>query len=161
MLRTIITAFLVVFLLLPAQAQAASCYSPAEAEAEQGIRIHSELMVIGLNCTHMGAKAGINLYGQYRQFTADHGDLFAAYEKILLKHFRETGSANPEADMNALRTRYANKISKDSAGMRPDIFCSKYAPRVLKASEMSRQDIRQWAATIYPSHPVSQPMCNG
>ena len=161
MLRTIITVFLVVFLLLPAQAQAASCYSPAEAEAEQGIRIHSELMVIGLNCTHMGAKAGINLYGQYRQFTADHGDLFAAYEKILLKHFRESGSANPEADMNALRTRYANKISKDSAGMRPDIFCSKYAPRVLKASEMSRQDIRQWAATIYPSHPVSQPMCNG
>ena len=161
MLRTIITAFLVVFLLLPAQAKANSCYSPAEAEAEQGIRIHSELMVIGLNCTHMGAKAGINLYGQYRQFTADHGDLFAAYEKILLKHFRETGSSNPEADINALRTRYANKISKDSAGMRPDIFCSRYAPRVLKASEMSRQDIRQWAATIYPSHPVSQPMCNG
>ena len=161
MLRTIITAFLVVFLLLPAQAKASSCYSPAEAEAEQGIRIHSELMVIGLNCTHMGAKAGINLYGQYRQFTADHGDLFAAYEKILLKHFRETGSSNPEADINALRTRYANKISKDSAGMRPDIFCSRYAPRVLKASEMSRQDIRQWAATIYPSHPVSQPMCNG
>ena len=105
MLRTIITAFLVVFLLLPAQAKANSCYSPAEAEAEQGISIHSELMVIGLNCTHMGAKAGINLYGQYRQFTADHGDLFAAYEKILLKHFRETGSSNPEADMNALRTR--------------------------------------------------------
>ena len=161
MLRTIITAFLVVFLLLPAQAKANSCYSPAEAEAEQGIHIHSELMVIGLNCTHMGAKAGINLYGQYRQFTADHGDLCAAYEKILLKHFRETGSSNPEADINALRTRYANKISKDSAGMRPDIFCSRYAPRVLKASEMSRQDIRQWAATSYPSAPVSQPMCNG
>ena len=152
--------FVVLLVFLPIAAQAeSSCYSNAEAEAEQGIRIHSELMVIGLNCTHMGARAGINLYGQYRQFTADHGDLFATYEKILLKHYKDTGSLNPEADINKLRTGYANKISKDAAGMRPDIFCSKYAPRVLKASEMQRDDIRRWAATIYESHPVSKPMC--
>jgi len=156
MLRYILITFLLVF---PLTALANSCYSNAEAEAEQGIRIHSELMVIGLNCTHMGAKAGINLYGQYRQFTADHGDLFATYEKLLLKHFRENGSKNPEADINTLRTKYANKISKDAAGMRPDIFCSKYAPRVISASDMQRADIRKWAATIYDSHPVSKPLC--
>ena len=40
-------------LLLSAPAMAANCYSAAEAEAEQGIRVHSELMVIGLNCQHM------------------------------------------------------------------------------------------------------------
>ena len=153
--------FILLCVLLPATAQASSCYSNAEAEAEQGIRIHSELMVIGLNCTHMGARAGINLYGKYRRFTADHGDLFATYEKILLKHFKNTGSRNPEADINTLRTGYANKISKDAAGMRPDIFCSKYAPRVIAASDMQRNDIRKWAATIYPSHPVSKPLCNG
>lgn len=157
MLKIFLTALI---LLLPATAQAASCYSNAEAEAEQGIRIHSELMVIGLNCTHMGAKAGINLYGQYRQFTADHGDLIATYEKILLKHFKTTGSRNPEADINTLRTGYANKISKDAAGMRPDIFCSKYAPRVIAASDMQRDDIRKWAATTYASHPVSKPLCS-
>jgi len=156
MLKYLLTAIL---LIAPITANA-QCYSDAEAEAEQGIRIHSELMVIGLNCTHMGARAGINLYGQYRQFTADHGDLFATYEKILLKHFKNNGSKNPEADINALRTGYANKISKDAAGMRPDIFCSKYAPRVIAASDMQRPDIRKWAATIYPSHPVSKPMCN-
>ena len=150
---------IILLVLLPTQTFASTCYSNAEAEAEQGIRIHSELMVIGLNCTHMGAKAGINLYGQYRQFTADHGDLFAAYEKILLKHYKSSGSNNPEADMNSLRTGYANRISKDAAGMRPDIFCSKYAPRVLKASDMQRDDIRKWASTIYPSHPLSKPLC--
>lgn len=152
------------FLVVPAIASKnanAQCYSNAEAEAEQGIRIHSELMVIGLNCTHMGAKAGINLYGQYRQFTADHGDLIATYEKILLKHFKDTGSRNPESDINVMRTGYANKISKDAAGMRPDVFCSKYAPRVTAASDMQRDDIRKWAATIYPSHPVSRPLCKG
>lgn len=139
----------------------AECYTNAEAEAEQGIRIHSELMVIGLNCTHMGTKAGINLYGQYRQFSANNGALFATYEEILLKHFQKEKNPNPEAAMNALRTSFANKISKDAAGMRPDIFCSKYAPRVLRASDMNQDDIRQWAATIYPSHPVSKPLCQG
>ncbi len=109
----------------------------------------------------MGERAGINLYNQYRQFTADHGDLFASYEAILLKYFRDHGSANPEADINALRTTYANKVSKDAASMRPDIFCSQYAPRVIQASTMNRQSLREWAATIYPSHPVSHPLCTG
>lgn len=151
---------LTIFLLTPIAAKA-QCYSNAEAEAEQGIRIHSELMVIGLNCTHMGARAGINLYGQYRQFTADHGDLFADYETTLLNHFRKSGNSNPEAAINTLRTSFANKISKDAAGMRPDVFCSQYAPRVISASQMTRDQIRTWAGTIYPSHPVSEPLCEG
>ncbi|MGB0719357.1 MAG: hypothetical protein ACPGRX_02730 [Bdellovibrionales bacterium] len=158
MLRIILIAL---FLLPPQIANAAACYSAAEAEAEQGIRIHSELMVIGLNCTHMGERAGINLYGQYRQFSSDHGDLFAQYETILLNHFRKEGNANPEAAINTLRTSFANKISKDAAAMRPDIFCSKYAPRVIKASDMDDMAIRTWAATVYPTHPVSKPLCSG
>lgn len=158
-MRRVFLALLIAF--SPNVALAASCYSNAEAEAEQGIRIHSELMVIGLNCTHIGERAGINLYGQYRQFTADHGPLIATYEKILLKHYRDNGNTNPEAQINTLRTGFANKISQDAASMRPDVFCSQYAPRVIKASEMQQSDIRRWAATFYPSHPVSKPICGG
>lgn len=139
----------------------AACYSNLEAEAEQGIRIHSELMVIGLNCQHMGKRAGMNLYGQYRQFTARHGDLFATYEKILLEFFGRRGDSKPEASINTLRTNFANKISDDVADMRPDVFCSKYAPRMIQAYDMSRDDVRRWAATIYASHPVSYPLCEG
>ena len=146
-------------LLFPTQVFAEQCYTRAEAEAEQGIRIHSELMVIGLNCTHMGQKAGINLYGTYRQFSADHGDLFAQYEGIILDHYKKNGHPNPEKAMNTLRTDFANKISKDAAGMRPDVFCSQYAPRVLNVADMSTSDVRQWASTFYESHPVSKPFC--
>jgi hypothetical protein len=145
----------------PRAAQAKACYSPVEAEAEQGIRIHSELMVIGLNCQHMGAREGMNLYGQYRQFTADNGDLFATYEKILLRYFKNAGYGDPEAQINTLRTGFANKISNDAAKMRPDVFCSRYAPRITKAAGMKQIDLRKWAATIYPSHPVSAPLCAG
>lgn len=140
-------------------ASAGDCYSPVEAEAEQGIRIHSELMVIGLNCQAMGARKGMNLYGDYRQFTATHADLFAKYEEILMDHFKNNGGGKPEAQLNTLRTGFANKISNDAAAMRPDVFCSRYAPRIIKASKMSRDDIRRWASTFHETHPVSRPLC--
>ena len=147
-------------LLWPAGAEA-RCYSNLEAEADQGIRIHSELMVIGLNCQHMGKRYGMNLYGQYRDLTSRHADLFGTYESVLMKFFGKQGHSRPEASLNTLRTQYANKISNDAAGMRPDVFCAKYAPRVEQAHKMRREELRKWAATIYPSHPVSYPLCEG
>ena len=145
---------------LPAGA-AGACYSRAEAEAEQGIRIHSELMVIGLNCQHMGRREGMNLYLHYRRFTAAHADLFAKYEKILMRHYTRHGGGRAEAQINALRTGFANKISNDAAAMRPDVFCSRYAPRIDKVAAMEKADLRRWAATIHQSHPVSKPLCQG
>jgi hypothetical protein len=116
-------------------------------------------MVIGLNCQHMGKREGMNLYSQYRQFTSVHADLFAKYEEILMKYFSRNGKDKPESEINSLRTGFANKISNDVAAMRPDVFCSRYAPRITKASAMSHTDLRRWAATIHKSHPVSRPLC--
>ena len=137
----------------------ASCYMPKEAEAEQGIRIHSELMVIGLNCQHKPGPNGENLYVEYRAFTDENVRLFAAYEKILMNYYKKQGASDPEARLDALRTDFANKISNDAATMRPDMFCNRYAPRISRASTMDYADIRKWAATIFPSHPVSRPLC--
>ncbi len=151
---------LFVFLIFaPGLALAQGCYSPVEAEAEQGIRIHSELMVIGLNCQHMGSREGLNLYGQYREITSKHADLFGTYEEILLDFFEKRGDNKPEDSLNTLRTNFANKISKDAAGMRPDVFCARYYSRVADAFSMDQKQLRQWAATFYPSHPVSYPIC--
>lgn len=159
-MKNTVSFLLLAALLLYPQTAWAKCYTQSEAEADQGIRIHSELMVIGLNCQHMGMRYGDNLYGTYREFTARHADLFETYESILMVFFGKNGDKNPEAALNLLRTRYANKISKDAAGMRPDIFCSKYAPRVIKAGAMSEKEFRVWASTIFDSHPVSYPLCS-
>jgi len=69
--------------MIAAPASASSCYRAQEVEAENGIRIHSELMVIGLNCQHMTPAGYKNFYAQYREFSARHGDLFATYEDVL------------------------------------------------------------------------------
>ncbi len=158
MLR-LLTFAIITLLAFSNPAYARACYSNAEAEAEQGIRIHSELMVIGLNCQTMGQRAGMNLYGDYRKFTAANADLFAKYEKILMAHFSKNGGGKPESQLNTLRTGFANKISNDAASMRPDVFCSRYAPRITQASAMDKTDLRKWASTFHKSHPVSKPLC--
>lgn len=137
----------------------AACYSQKEAEAEQALRIHSELMVIGLMCQNMRFKDGTNLYTKYRQFTAQHSDLFAGYENTMMGYYRRTGGANPERQLNDLRTLLANRISEDAAEMEPDQFCNRFVPRIFRAAQMSRTELATWAGTIYPSHPVSQPVC--
>ena len=147
--------------LMSREVYASSCYKAHEAEAEQGIRIHSELMVIGLNCQHMATANGKNLYAAYREFTAKYGSLFGGYEDTMMAYYRKNGVRNPESSINTLRTKFANKISKDVADMRPDIFCNRYAPRIVQAVAMDRNQLQAWASTIYPSHPVSKPLCTG
>lgn len=133
-------------LFLPSPAEAKAC-SPAVSEAEQGIKIHSELMVIGLNCQHMTPRGWKNFYQQYREITAKNADLFAGYEQTLINFYSQSGDSNPEGRLNDLRTRMANQVSIDAAKMRPDVFCARFAPRIPKAAQMSRDDLRQWASS--------------
>jgi hypothetical protein len=157
-MKTLVLSF-VIFAALTGQAWAASCYTQKEAEAEQAIRIHSELMVIGLNCQHMRFKDGTNLYLKYRQFASQHSDLFAGYEATLIEYHRRNGAGNPQRKLDDMRTLLANNIANDSATMSPDQFCNRFVPRIFKAAQMSRSELATWAGTLYPSHPVSQPIC--
>lgn len=136
-----------------------NCYSPKEVEAEQGVRILSELMVISLNCQHLTPKGQENLYTQYKKFALKHEGLFSGYENTLLRFYDKDGEANPNAHLHEVRTDVANRISKDAAVMRPDAFCKAYAPRIAKASVMPEPKIRRWAQTVFPGHPVSRQSC--
>ena len=141
-------------------AAARGCYSPAEAEAEQGIRIQSELMVIGLNCQHMTPRGWKNFYTQYRELSNRYADLFAGYEETLIHFYEKQGDGNPEGRIHDMRTQFANKVSKEAAQMRPDIFCATFAGRIPEAAKMSRADFKRWASTPYGNYPVSYPSCS-
>lgn len=152
-------AILMIAILTASPALAAACYTHSEAEAEQGIRIHSELMVIGLNCQHKTPKGQKNYYYQYKEFTARHGGLFAGYETTLINYYARNGDKNAEGRLNQLRTQFANKVSGDAAKMRPDLFCYYYTPRIAKALKMTDMQVRQWASTFFEAYPVSKPLC--
>ncbi len=147
-------------ILMSTQALAASCYSAKEAEAEQGIRIHSELMVIGLNCQHMTPRGWKNFYQEYREITNRHKSLFSGYEQTLIEFYSRNGSGSAERKIHDMRTAFSNKVSTDSAQMRPDIFCATYAPRIPKVGKMSTAEFKQWAASASATQNLSQSICH-
>jgi hypothetical protein len=136
----------------------ARCYNQAEFEAEQGLRIHSELMVISLNCQQSTHRYG-NLYIQYKDFTRRHQHLIAQYEQVMKNYYSRTGTSNPERAINDLRTSLANKISNDAARMKPNAFCKAYGGRITQALGMSQDKLRRWASTPFSGHPTSRPIC--
>lgn len=136
----------------------AKCYNSSEFEAEQGLRIHSELMVIALNC-HKSTHTSGNLYVQYKDFTRRHQGLIGQYEQVMKNYYSRTGVHNAEAEINDLRTQLANKISNDAARMKPNVFCKAYGSRITQALGMDQAKLRRWASTPFPGHPVSRPIC--
>lgn len=139
----------------PVQARSAGCYTPAEYEAEQALRIHSQLMVIGLTCQRMPGSGGI--YAKYSQFTKANQSILRGYEDEIIAHFANSGSPNPEKDFHALRTSMANDVSSQALAMRVDRFCRQYMPVLSKALKMNRNEVRQWAASAQSG--TSLPLC--
>lgn len=158
-MKRILSVFtsLLITLSVSTPAWAASCYSSAEYEAEQGLKIKNELMVIALNCQHMAYRKG-NLYLRYREISRQNEALFKMYEQTLINYYRNHGQ-NPDASLKSLHTQLANKVALKSANMRPDIFCYNHRDYIETALEMDRESFRRWAKQPNPSEPTSQPLC--
>ena len=140
-----------------ATAAGSSCYSPTQFEAEQGLRIHSELRVIGLTCLKMPGKQ--DLYTKYQTFTSKHQSLITKYENDLISYYRAQGSKNPEKEFHTLRTGLANGISKHAINMSTASFCQHFGGRIDKALQMDQQKLRRWAQHVWPESPTSRPVC--
>jgi hypothetical protein len=139
-------------------ARAEACYSAREFEAEQGIRIHSELMVIGLTCMKM--PEGQQLYDKYQQFTQKNADLIAGYESDLMNHYSAEGVTDPEKKLHTLRTDMANDISGKAIAMSTLTFCEKYSSHIDQALGMDQAKFRRWAQHAWPEQPASEQMCS-
>jgi hypothetical protein len=144
-------------ILLSTPAYSAGCYTAREVEAEQALRIHSELMVIGLTCLKM--PQGQQMYLKYQSFTQKNQALLASYETELISYYRHAGYESPEKQLHTLRTNLANQISQHAITMSTSTFCRTYGTRVDKALAMDQQKIRRWAQFSFSGSPTSQPMC--
>ena len=136
---------------------AEACYSSKELEAEQGVRIHSELMVIGLTCMKM--PEGQKLYSKYKTFTAKNASLIAKYETDIIAYYGKQGVAKPEKKFHTLRTNLANEISRRAIKMSTLSFCKKYSSHLDRALAMDRQKLRRWAQHVWPNQPTTEPVC--
>jgi len=156
----LIALFIAALTMFSSGASAAqSCYGADQLEAEQGLRIHSELMVIALNCQHLAG--GANLYRQYENFTNKNIGLIENYEKTMMNFFQNEGAAKPEKALNDFRTALANRISKEAVRLQPNVFCRAYSSRITQANNMDITQFRTWAQTVFDAYPLTRPICQG
>lgn len=134
------------------------CYTAKEFEAEQGIRIHSELMVIGLTCMKM--PQGTQMYMKYQNFTQKNQKLIAQYETEIIAHYRREGAEKPERKLHTLRTTLANQISQHAVVMSVSNFCQRFSQRIDQALAMDKEKLRRWAQQPWPGSPTSRPICD-
>ncbi len=158
MKKTALALLLALTLSTGAQAATGTCYNAKEFEAEQGLRIHSELMVIGLTCMRM-PQGGPQLYMKYQSFTQKNKSLIGQYENELISYYRRTGAAKPEIKLHTLRTTLANQISQHAISMSTVSFCKQFTPRMDQALAMDNSKIRRWAQRPWQGSPTSAPIC--
>lgn len=119
------------------------CYTVPEFAAEQGIRLHTELMVVGLTCQHMDVKGEVSLFNQYKQFTLKHQTRIQQWEKTLVAYYKRTTSGNPTRAFDTFRTRLANETSQRAIALTTPVFCGTHAPLVAAAMAASLAEIEQ------------------
>ena len=119
---------------------AQQCYSPEEAEAEQLLRLHSELMVITVTC-HQGSR-GENLVPAYTTFTQEHLPALHNAEQTLIAYYHRTFGGKGIDELDRLRTRLGNEYGQKIAKLSAPIFCQLYRDRVLQMCGVGTEDIK-------------------
>lgn len=157
MKKLIAALTIVLSLSIVSTAQARGCYNASEFEAEQGLRIHSELMVIGLTCLKM--PKGDALYTKYQSFTRKNQSLITGYENDMIGYFGKQGMKSPETKLHTFRTELANDISKHAITMSTSSFCQHFGGRIDAALKMDQAKLRKWAQHVWAKSPTTVPVC--
>lgn len=143
-----------------AQSREAICYTPSQFEAEQGLRIQSELMVIALTCIKAPG-GGQAMYNKYQSFNSKNRGLISGYEAEMISFFRGNGLNASEAAINNFKTGLANDISQHAIRTSTAGFCKQFASRIDHALSMDQTKVRRWAQQVWPKSPTSRPLCKG
>jgi surface antigen len=115
-------------------AAAAPCYLPAEAEADQAMRLRADLKVIGEVCKDPS----------YGRFLDRNRDTLAAYEEILTERFARDSTKSADTSLRVYLTRLENDArlrAAESASYCPDAF-----DLVATTSFMRPDELRSYAA---------------
>jgi hypothetical protein len=153
-----ILALGVAFLPPAGAAAAPACYTKKEFEAELALRLHTELMVIGLTCHQLDLAQ--DFFGKYQQFTARHRAVLIDFEARLVEHFRRVERAGGERRFHSFRTALANEVAQRAALLTPAAYCRFGKELVDRMMAMSTADFVDAVATgDGRGHLVNSPPC--
>ncbi|MGY0781799.1 hypothetical protein ACW7BC_28255 [Azospirillum argentinense] len=138
-----------------------ACYSRAEHAAEQTIRMHTEMMVVGLTCQQVNPdKKPFNLY---QDFTVKNRSLISNSEASMIDHFRKKGGGNATRQFDMFRTELANEVSRRAAVIGTGLYCANFVDRSKAAMDLTADDLRVLTGDEKSAglmHLSSKPLCD-
>lgn len=142
---------------MPLRVMAAGCYTDEQFRAEQAVRFHTQLMVMGLYCK---AVLKQDTYAAYQDFTRRNQNIIKSEEDRLIAYYRNNGAKRADRALHTMRTDLANNISIQ-AGASPVAFCRRYANHYEQAKTMIPVDFRRWIEGINITSTLasSAPLC--
>lgn len=132
------------------------CYSPEQMEAEQWLRLHSELMVITVTCRQ--GSAGENLVPSYTAFTKLNIKTLKHAEAVMMEYYRAQGQ-DGQAQLDRLRTKLGNEYGQKIADLSAPVFCQLYRDKVLRLCTAESEQVEQEVASLQENTPAYQGMC--
>ncbi|MDE2030164.1 MAG: hypothetical protein KGI97_06330 [Alphaproteobacteria bacterium] len=143
---------------LPALA-AGACYTPKQMQAEQLLRLHSELMVITVTCRQ--ASDGASLVPSYTDFTKKNIRMLHNAEQVMIGYYKAHDRGSPVARLDRLRTLLGNEYGQKSADMSAPAFCAAYRNMVPDFDSAPVSAIRDEVRRMEAADRSYEPLCGG
>ncbi|WP_247893666.1 hypothetical protein [Azospirillum endophyticum] len=139
-----------------------ACYNHAEHAAEQLMRMHTEMMVVGLTCrTVMPDKKPFDLY---QDFSVKNRTLLSSSEASLIAFYKRSGAGgNATRQFDMFRTELANEISRRAATIGIPQYCANFVDRSAAAKDLTADDLRTLTSDEKGAglmHLASRPLCD-
>lgn len=115
------------------------CSSDREQMAEKYLRMHTQVMVFSLKCRSLPEFR--SALSQYSGFTNTMSETIKYWEDTAIYFFRSQGSSAPVLDFHSYRTKLANMISSQDAGLPLGDYCRKHQDFFKKAISGSPTDV--------------------
>lgn len=140
--------------------KAPACYSRAEHAAEQTIRMHTEMMVVGLSCREVMPEH--KPFDLYQSFTVKNRATISGSEAALMKFFNKNGG-NGTRQFDTFRTELANEISRRAATIGTANYCQTFVERSKVANDLNAAELKTLTsdpANAGIMHLASRPLCD-
>lgn len=138
-----------------------ACYTRSEHAAEQLIRMHTEMMIVGLTCKNVVPEK--NPFGVYQDFSVKNRALLSSSEAAMIGHYKKTSGSSATKNFDTFRTELANESSRRAATIGIPQYCETFVERSKAAKELTPDDLRVLTSDEKNAglmHLASKPLCD-
>ena len=134
------------------------CYSGHEIEAENMLRLHSELMVITVTCKQ--SSTGRDLVRAYTGFTQRNINSIRNAEQTMIGYYEKTYGGKGVSRLDTLRTKLANEFGQESANLSAPTFCAQRRDKVIAMYDSPPPSLQAASMKAYASALSYEPVCD-